>query len=312
MTRDQIKELLVGAIATVPTPFNEDFQVNYPLMEEATENWIQAGLVTGKSVIKVAAAMGEGPQLREEEGPQLLSTVVRAAKGRVPVVYSIHHKDTLRTIEDAKQAQSLGAVGLQISPPIFNHPSQDDILRFYEAVSDGIDVGILVYNTHWFQGGAIYPETFRKMTQFENVVVIKWSPPEGIDYEEIFSLADVFNIIDNSGQPVKCHMLGGKGFVADGVAAFPPHYLSVWDLLQMNKYEEAQLLWDKVNKPLHKFFIETQKKSGGEARIEKALCTITGLPVGVSRPPSLPLSNGEITELRKLVISWGWPVTDKS
>lgn len=311
MKRDQIKKLLVGAIATVPTPFNEDFHVNYSLMAEATENWIQAGLITGKSVIKVAAAMGEGSQLREEEGPRLLSTVVKVAKERVPVVYSIHHKDTIRTIEDAKQAESLGAIGLQISPPIFNHPSQDDILRFYEAVSDSIDIGILVYNTHWFQGGAIYPETIRKMAQFENVAVIKWSPPEGIDYEEIFSLADVVNIIDNNGQPVKCHMLGGKGFVADGVSAFPQHYLRVWDLLQMNQHEKAQSLWDKVNTPLRKFFIETQKQSGGEARIEKALCSIMGLPVGVSRPPSLPLSDGEITQLRKLVISWGWPVPDK-
>ena len=35
----------------------------------------------------------------------------------------LHFKDTKRTIEDAKKAQDLGAIGLQVCPPIFNLPS---------------------------------------------------------------------------------------------------------------------------------------------------------------------------------------------
>ena len=79
--------------------------------------------------------MGEGPQLKEAEWGHLLRTAVQASKGRVPVMGAVHHKDTVRTIEDAKRAAELGVKGLQISPPLFNLPRQDDMLRYYGTVS---------------------------------------------------------------------------------------------------------------------------------------------------------------------------------
>ena len=71
-------------------------------MASATEEWIGRDLVTGKSVLKVAASMGEGPQLGESEWATLIHTVTRTAKGRVPVMAGIHCKDTVRTIDDIK------------------------------------------------------------------------------------------------------------------------------------------------------------------------------------------------------------------
>jgi dihydrodipicolinate synthase/N-acetylneuraminate lyase len=56
------------------------------VMADLTEWWVDNGLVTGKTVLKVAAAIGEGPDLTDEEWPRLLETVVSAARGRVPVV----------------------------------------------------------------------------------------------------------------------------------------------------------------------------------------------------------------------------------
>ena len=91
-------------------------------MAAATELWIERGLVEGKAVLKVAAAMGEGPQLREDEWKALIQTVVQAADGRVPVMGAVHYKDTVRTIEDMNIASDVGAMGCQVSPPIFINP----------------------------------------------------------------------------------------------------------------------------------------------------------------------------------------------
>ena len=94
MKREALRELIVGAVATVPTPFDDDFNVDNGRIAEATGRWIDQGLVTGKAVIKVAASMGEGPQLDDDEWPGLLSAVVGAARGRVPIVGSIYSKDS--------------------------------------------------------------------------------------------------------------------------------------------------------------------------------------------------------------------------
>lgn len=308
MTRDELKKLIVGPIATVPTPFDDEYRVDFGRMAVATQYWVENGLVAGKAVIKVAAAMGEGPMLRDDEWPALLRTVVQNAGGKAAVVCGIHYKDTVRTIEDAKQAQDLGAIGLQISPPIFNDPNQDDILCYYEAISKAVDIGIMVYNTWWLSGGNVLPETILKMADFEHVVSIKWSVPEGQDYEDMRKFAHIFNVIDNSSSAPRCHKLGGRGYINLTADVHPAHDLKIWDLLESGQYDEAQALFDKVNKPLRELYAKCYRRSGGQARVKKGMFELIGIPMGASRPPSLPLNADELGELRDIMRSFGWKV----
>ena len=312
MDRDKLNELILGPIATVPTPFDDDFEVDYGAMADLTRWWVENGLVKGKAVIKVAAAMGEGPMLRDDEWPYLLRTVVHAADDKAAIVCGLHYKDTKRTIEDAKRAQDMGAIGLQVSPPILNLPSQDDILDHYSDLSNAIDIGILVYVTRGMDC-PIHLDTYRKMADFEHVTGIKWSAvtPE-IDYEDIFELAQTFNIIDNSSQAVRCHRLGGRGYINVTAHSNPQHDLKVWELMEAKRYDEAQTLFDSVNKPLREFSARASGRSGGQARLPKAMMAIMGHPVGSSRLPSKPLTDEEMEELRGILIGLGWPVPERS
>ncbi len=308
MNRDELKEIIVGPVAAVPTPFDEDFELDLGRMAAATEFWVENGAVTGKSVIKVAAAMGEGPMLSDNEWPHLLRTAVQAARGKATIAFGIHYKDTKRTIEDAKRAQDLGAVALQITPPIHNDPTQDDTLRYFGAVSDTIDIGIIVYLNPWFTYGGIETETILKMADLEQVAAIKWSVPEGVPYEDMTKFAHIFNVLDNSNAAVRCYRLGGRGWVGTTLASYPPHDLHIWDLLQVGQFEEAETLYHEVMDPLTEFYVKVCKRSGGQGRMDKGMMELMGVPVGASRPPSLPLSAEEMAELRELMLSFGWPV----
>ena len=79
-------------------------------------------------------------------------------------------------------------------------------------------------------------------------------------------------------------------------------------MMVAGKYEEAQAKWDAVMTPLRGFYSGVSKKSGGESRVAKAMSEIMGLPFGPPRPPSLPLDEGEMAELRAMMVGWGWPV----
>ena len=308
MTRDELKRLIVGPIATVPTPFDDDFEVDHGRMAAETQYWVESGLVTGQAVIKVAAAMGEGPMLSDDEWPHLLRTTVQAAQGKAAIVCGIHYKNTKRTIEDAKKAQDLGAIGLQISPPIFNLPTQDDLLRYYGAVSDAIAIGIMVYCHPWMRGGDITAETIRRMANFEQVVAIKWAVADEADYDEMKTFAGTFNVIDNSSQPVRCYQNGGRGYINMTAEIYPLHDLKIWQLLEAKKYDEAQALFEPVNTTLRDFFVNTSTRSGGQARVKKGLAKLMGHPMGDSRPPLQPLNEVEMTELRDILVGLGWPV----
>ena len=290
MKREALRELIVGAVATVPTPFDDDFNVDNGRIAEATWRWIDQGLVTGKAVIKVAASMGEGPQLDDDEWPGLLSAVVGAARGRVPIVGAIYSKDTVRSIRHAKQALDLGAVAIQVNPPLNSDPTQDDILRYYGALSDAVDIGIIVYNNPWLPNGRIFIETLRKIVEFENIVAIKWEPGNDADFEEVFELASTVNIIDNTIDLARGRRLGSIGFTSIGSGAYPPPYVRIWDMLEAGRLDEAQAAWDMVDKPLRRFYDKVTSKSGGQGRVTKGMSEIMGYPMGSCRPPSLPLS----------------------
>ena len=322
MRRDELQKLIQGAICYLPAPFDDDFHVDYGRMYELCQWLVEQGLATSNSVLKMATAAGEGPQLSDAEWPPLLRTVVRAAGGKVPVMCGISHKDTFRAIEDAKRAQDLGAVGLQISPPIFNDPNQDDMLRHYQAISDAIEIGIMIYNTPWYSMnlapryggylhsvGNIYPDTFVKMADFEHIVAVKWSVPDDVEFEEMTKFVHIFNVLDNNTDPIKCHQLGGRGYARTYNDAYPPHDLKIWELMESGQYEEAQRLYDSTKTPeAAALAAKIGKRSGGAARMKKGILAVMGQPVGAMRPPSLPLTDEDLDELREVVRGWGWPV----
>jgi 4-hydroxy-tetrahydrodipicolinate synthase len=312
MRREELKKLLRGVIVATPTPFDEDFEVDYGRMAEMTEWWVENGLVEGKAVIKCVSLMGEGPQLADEEWPHVVRTVVRAAEGRVPVMGCIHAKDTKRSIADALRAQELGATGLQVSAPLFNDPNQDDILRYFEALSDAIEIGIMVYHTPGHHHSEIMPDTFRRMADFEHVMAIKWCQPLSYEYEEMEALAPHFNILENGSNLRQCFRLGGQGFLDEQATAYPKHDLTIRGLMEEGKFDEGHALWDSVNRPLRALYQKMVIRSGGQARLKKAVMTAMGMSMGPMRPPSLPHSAEELDELREILRGFGWPVPEKT
>ena len=306
MNRDQLRLLIQGPIATVPTAFDAAYALDIATMAELTEWWIQQGLRTGKSVLKVAAAMGEGPDLDDSEWPKLLETVVNTASGRVPVVCGLRTKNTLHTIEDARRAQDLGAVGVQIDLPIFHHPTQDDYVRYFTDISDAIDIGIIIYNTWWFGAESIKAESLLHLTDAEHVVAVKWSTPTDADYDDMRQFSGIFNVIDNSNNPVGCHRNGGRGYISSIIHAWPEHDLRVWELVEQQRHDDAQARFDRVNLALRAFDERLARESGGY-RLQKALMEAIGRPVGPPRPPTLPLNANQLAELRDLMLKLNWP-----
>ena len=174
-------------------------------------------------------------------------------------------KNTLLTIEAAKRAQDLGAIGLQIDLPFFHHPNQDDIVRFFTDISDAIDIGIMIYNTFWFgfDDMSLQADTALRLADAEHVVAIKWNVPSGQDYDDMRKFSKIFNVIDNSGQAVRCHKNGGRGIISGMAAVHPAHPLKVWELLENRKYDEAQTEIDQAKNAMGPWGEKYSKRSGG-------------------------------------------------
>lgn len=306
MKRDDLKAIIQGPFTTVPTAFDDRFILDLGVMADLTRWWVDNGCVTGKTVIKLTATLGEGYALSDDEWPQVLRAVVDAADGKAAIVCGLKAKDTLHTVEDARRAQDLGAVGLQIALPIFHFPTQDDIVRYFAAISDAIEIGIVIYNTWWYASPSISADSVRRLADAEYVVAVKWDVPPDSDYDEMRQFAAQVNVIDNSNQPARCHRNGGRGYITNTMPANPTHDLDLWQLLEAGRYDEFQVIWDRVNKSLAQFMATAAQRSGGDPRVPKGMMAIMGHPMGPPRPPTLPLDSQEMAALRDLLRGFGW------
>jgi 4-hydroxy-tetrahydrodipicolinate synthase len=307
----QLKQMIQGPLAAVPTAFNADYSIDPGGMADLTDWWIEQGVANGRTALKVTAAIGEGPDLADAEWPQILDAVVKRANDRVPIIAGLKTTGTYQAIQDVKRAQSLGAVCVQIDLPFLHHPTQDDYVRYFTDISDAVDIGVLIYNTWWFAAPSLTPETMLRLSDAEQVIAIKWSvPPDGsVDYDDMTQFADRFNVIDNSLQWIRCHKNGGRGHISATTHAWPAQQLHVWDLLEAGKYDEAQAEYDRVETPVRKVMNKVSARSGGY-QTAKALLDLLGHSAGPARPPSIPLNQDELTELRDVMRGFGWPVVE--
>ena len=146
----------------------------------------------------------------------------------------------------------MGAIGLQICPPIFNLPSQDDLIDYYQDISDNIDIGIMVYCTQWMPGGLVGG----RYDHADGGHFRRWPRSSGAlrrdgKQEDMAKFAHIFSVIENGGSPVESHKMGGRGYINLDGGSVPATRISRYGAtLESGRYEEAQTLWDKVNTPL--------------------------------------------------------------
>ena len=178
---------------------------------------------------------------------------------------------------------------------------------FYD-VSNAIDIGIMIYHTNWMPGGSIETDTFLRMADIDNVVAVKWGgSSEGV-YEDMAKFVHIFNVIDNSANPVGCAELGGHGYVQTTLDINPQHDLRVWELIQEKRYDEARTLYHSVYDDISAMYEKVAKRTGGQAVVFKGLMSVMGHHTSAPRPPSKALNDEEMAELREMVASWGWAI----
>ncbi len=304
MQRKALQQLIFGPMGAVPTPFDSRLRPDPAVLADLVQWYIASGVVAGRATIKVCGAV-DPYNLNEDEWAAVVGAAVRAADGKATVLCGMKPKNTQHSIEDARRAQDLGVAGVQMDLPFFNFPTQDDYVRFFSAVSEAVDIGIMVKNCFWFGAASMTAETLLRLGETEHVVATKWDVPAGEDYDAMRRFAHVINVIDDSSNPVRCHQHGGRGYVDGWLLFRPQNSLKIWDALEAGRYDEAQTLFDEYREVMAPFNADALTRSGGD-RVSRGILTALGFPVGDPRPPTIPLDAREMARLRQIMASAGW------
>lgn len=156
-------------ISAVVTPMHIDESVNYAALEKLAE----AQLARGVEGFYCCGSSGEGPLLRFDERREVLTTLVKAAKGRVPVISHVGTPRTQDAVALAKSAEQDGASAVSLVPPYYYKYGRDEIIAYYRRVLDAVSIPVILYNIPQFTGVELDARTTEALLGDEQVLGVK-------------------------------------------------------------------------------------------------------------------------------------------
>lgn len=319
---NELKKKLNGVNVVLITPFKENGEVNYEGMKENVR-FLMEKFAGKECFFTPCGSSGEFTSLTKEENQKIIEMVVKEVNGKFPVVAGTGEAGTMKAVEMAKFAQSVGADGLQIILPYYFVPTEEGMYQHYKAIAEAVDIGILIYNNPAFSQSWIKPHLMLKLSQFANIVGVKENTPHFMLGEQMIkTLKESTDMAFFCGFGEKWYayqfMLGVNGFVSS-IANFAPD-LS-YKLYEAGKNYDVKGVRNVMNtfEPWFKFVGKVAafhgpdtgiaSKPGGSiygegnvrfAAIKEAVSAI-GLHGGTVRLPLVGITDQERAELKTVL-----------
>ncbi|HEX6710121.1 MAG TPA: 4-hydroxy-tetrahydrodipicolinate synthase, partial [Rubrobacter sp.] len=157
-----------GAFTALVTPFR-----NGEVDVEALEGMVEFQIHNGVHGLVPCGTTGETPAMSEEEDRVVISTVVRVANGRVPVVAGSGSNSTDMAIKYTRTAEEAGADGSLQVAPYYNKPTQEGLYRHFATIAENTDLPIILYNIPGRTSVTISAETTARLAEIPNIVGTK-------------------------------------------------------------------------------------------------------------------------------------------
>lgn len=283
-----------GKISTaMVTPFdskgNIDFAKTTKLVNYLIEN--------GTDSIVVCGTTGESPTLTSEEKLALISHVVSAVNGRIPVIAGTGSNDTRATVSMTKKVTELGVDAIMVVVPYYNKPNQEGLYQHFKAAAESTELPVMLYNVPGRTVANLAIDTVVRLAEIPNIVAIKDATGNlGVMTEIIDRTPEDFELYcGDDGLTLPAFAIGSKGTVSVASHVLGNEMQQLAESFFTGNMEKAQFLNRKLLPLFDGFFM-----APSPSPIKTAL-QMKGLDVGGVRLPLVPLTEAERTTLSTLM-----------
>jgi 4-hydroxy-tetrahydrodipicolinate synthase len=163
---------LKGTYTALITPFNDDLSVDFDALDRLVDNQLAANI----DGLVVLGSTAEAQTLSMKEKVAIILKIQEKVNGRVPIIVGTGSNDTRATIEFTMFANEHNFDGVLLVAPYYNKPSQEGLYQHFLAISESIDISMIVYNVPSRTGINVLPETVQRIAEScKNVIGIKES-----------------------------------------------------------------------------------------------------------------------------------------
>lgn len=290
---------LTGVLPALISPLRKDAKVDEAAVGRLVEHVIEGG-VHG---LLALGSTGETASLDETARRTLLSHVVSAANGRVPVICGVAQSHLSAARIEVEAAARLGAAAALVTPPFYYLIDQPTLLAFYRRLAKDSPLPILLYNIPQFTKVVAQPETVATLAREGTILGIKDSSRD-FEYFEGVCIATrdmprfrIFTGSDTMLLPALA--MGGAGTICGAANVAPGWIVRIYEDFRRGDMDTARGGQDRL------YQLVMALRGGVFPAAIKAACHVQGICEPWCAPPVAPFDDQAEAKLRDQLQKWG-------
>ena len=205
------RAMLSGSIPALVTPFKNG------VLDLATlESLVEWHIAEGSTGLVPVGTTGESPTLSHEEHETVIEVVVRAARGRVPVIAGAGSNNTVEGMRLMLHAAKVGATAALVVTPYYNKPTQAGLIAHYTALHDCAELPIIIYNIPGRSVVDMSPETMGILAKLPRIIGVKDATGkiERVSQQRLTCGADFIQLSGEDATALGFNAHGGVGCIS--------------------------------------------------------------------------------------------------
>jgi 4-hydroxy-tetrahydrodipicolinate synthase len=277
LTRDHIMAFFApmsrlpfqGAFTALITPFSKG-----AVDEEAFARLVERQIAAGVHGLVPMGTTGEASTLTHAEHERVTELCVAIVDGRVPVIAGAGANNTARAIELVRHAKGVGVQAALVVAPYYNRPSQEGLFRHYAAITEAVDLPVIVYNVPSRTSVDIANDTLARIAALPLIAGVKDATGDmaRASLQRLTCGPDwlMFSGDDPSALGYMAH--GGHGCISVTANVAPGPVAAFFDACLSKNWGKALALQDKLVR-LHKaLFLDASPAPAKFALAQMGLC----------------------------------------
>ncbi len=273
--------MFTGSGVALVTPFNEG-KIDW----DALGKLVDLHLQEETDAILPCGTTGEPSTMSVQEREDVVSFVVDAVAGRVPVIAGSGSNSTAAAVDTSRRFQDLGADGVLVVTPYYNKATQEGLELHYRTIADALEVPVLMYNVPSRTGVNLEPATAARLAEHPNIGGIKEASGNLSQIVELFRVTrgslPIYS--GNDDQVFALMALGGQGVVSVAANMAPAAMRALTSSYLNGDRDESLSIQEDLNPLIAQLFTEVNPIP------IKAAMAYMGLIKDELRLPLTPLS----------------------
>jgi 2-dehydro-3-deoxy-D-pentonate aldolase len=297
---------LTGVLVALVTPMTNEGRVDEPAVERLVEHVIGGG-VHG---VLALGSTGETASLDERSRRAALEAVIKAARGRVPVICGVAQSHLAAARGEAEAAQELGADAVLVAPPFYYPTDQAGVLAFYRELAAGAELPLMLYNIPQFTKVVAEPATVASLAREGTIQGIKDSSRDFEYFEGVcIATRDMpeFRIFTGSDTMLLASLaMGGAGTICGAGNVAPAMVVRIFDDYVRGEIDAARSAQDRL------YELVSAVRAGVFPLAIKAALNMLGICEPWSAPPVRQLDERLAGPLREALAANGLLTPERS